>query len=433
MDKYLMINELIANAIAICLVLFRITGIEFRKRYILYPVFSLAIIAGILLSDFSPLAIFIGYAILFFILPLILAKGAKKTSVLFTSFAVVGIQSSLIVILRVIAGLINAEEILSFILNILTDYFALAVIAIVIFSKKGYSYIMNLRLVTNKIKIALIVYIWTFWILIDTIELFIDEHTLNYQILVLLLVVIAYSISFAIIYLLIRNNLDSSYYKRLNETMEENVKEQVNHYNQITRANEDLRRFRHDYKNLKLGLSICLEQNDVKGALEYLNGCDDIIEHDYILYKTGHPIVNAIISDKAFQAKEDNIKITFDGLIPIDALNSVDLCIVFGNLLDNAIEACRKFEDGKEKTISVTAVQRSNYLFVIITNPTTENVKIRDNSIQSTKGNNSLHGIGLYSVKDVVNKYSGHLYLSCKNKIFKAEADFSLCPDDIKE
>lgn len=427
---YLMINELFVCCVAVCLVLFRINGIVFSKRYVLYPLAFLLIIMLVYLSGFSYFAIASSYVLMYFVLPVALAKGVKRTSVLFTSFTVVGIQSAVKIIFRIPVNFINAGENLSIILNIAVEYLVLAALAAVIFSNKGYSYIMDLKMVSGNVKTALVAYIWIFWVLVVALQdLIVDEPMLSYRFTIFIFIIILYVASFVIIYLLIKNNIDSGYYKRLSEAMEENVREQVSHYNQLTKANEDLRRFRHDYQNLRLGLGVYLEKNDIQGAVKFLNDCGNITERDYIMYNTGHPIVNAIISDKASKAKDANISITFEGLVPCDALNSVDLCIVFGNLIDNAIDACRKFTDSAEKVISVKAEKRHDYLFVSVTNPTTVNVKIKKNKIPTTKRDKGFHGIGLYSVRSVTSKYSGHLTLSCVDRVFTAGADFSLCPD----
>lgn len=69
-------------------------------------------------------------------------------------------------------------------------------------------------------------------------------------------------------------------------------------------------------------------------------------------------------------------------------------------------------------------MQKQNFLFITITNPVNENVIINNDNIPTTKSDTETHGIGLYSVKQVLNNYNGHLHLSCKDRIFTVEIDY---------
>lgn len=77
--------------------------------------------------------------------------------------------------------------------------------------------------------------------------------------------------------------------------------------------------------------------------------------------------------------------ININGLIPKDFFNPADLCIVFGNALDNAIEACLKLQNDIQKNITVTIKQKSTFLLIKITNPAGEGVYIKNNTVVSTK------------------------------------------------
>ena len=200
---------------------------------------------------------------------------------------------------------------------------------------------------------------------------------------------------------------------------------QVNYYEHLAKANEDLRKFRHDYNNLKIGLIAYLQKNNINGAMQYLKDCNQIIETND-LFHTGHHIVDALFSDKSNTARANNIDISFDGFIPQNVLTPVDLCIIFGNALDNAIEACLKINNDKIKSISVSVKQNNDYIFVTFTNPTSENVEIKNNTIVTTKDNHATHGIGLYSIQQVLKKYDGHMNLNCENNLFTTEIDFCI-------
>lgn len=200
--------------------------------------------------------------------------------------------------------------------------------------------------------------------------------------------------------------------------------EQVKYYEQLSKSNDDLRKFRHDTNNIKIGLSAYLYNKDLDGATKYLNSLEIMITENPSIFHTGHKIIDSLLSDKLQKATASGIDISFNGLIPSDIITPVDLCIIFGNTIDNAIEACQKIDSTSIKKIIITAYQRQNYMFITISNPVVKDVIIKSNSIPSSKKDNEVHGIGLYSVKQVLKKYNGHIVLNCNNNTFKVEIDF---------
>ncbi|MBQ8828102.1 MAG: ATP-binding protein, partial [Clostridia bacterium] len=131
-----------------------------------------------------------------------------------------------------------------------------------------------------------------------------------------------------------------------------------------------------------------------------------------------------LISDKQLDAKNYNTSIIFDGILSYDAIDTIDLCVTFGNALDNAIEACMKLPVSDQKTVSVCVTQNKNLLLVKISNPVAENVTVKNNSVQTTKNDRAAHGIGLYSISSTVKKYNGFCELKCENNVFTIEMGF---------
>lgn len=227
-------------------------------------------------------------------------------------------------------------------------------------------------------------------------------------------------------YMLITNNLQKRHYEKINGLIEHDYNNQVRYYENMNKANEDLRKFRHDYENMKIGLFTYLENEDYKGAYAYLQQGDELVRQGSCVYNTGHAIANALLSDKAGQVADENIKIEFHGIIPCDALTPIDLCIVLGNTLDNAIEACRRMPSDETKEIHISVKTKKNFMFVTITNPTYEQVRIINNRVTTTKKDKSSHGIGLYSVERVVKKYGGDLNLTYEDDLFTIKLDFEI-------
>jgi len=222
--------------------------------------------------------------------------------------------------------------------------------------------------------------------------------------------------------MLIMNYLSSTHYKNLSDLMNKQVKTQLEHYETMSRMNEDIRKFQHDYKNLRIGLNSYLNQNDVPGALSFLKTEHLLIESSHT-FETGNLILDALLDEKQLSVASLNTTIEFEGIVPWGLLDPTDICIIFGNALDNAIEACGKLPKEEKKVIGIKSEYNKDFLFITINNPTAENVKIVNNTVATTKENKISHGIGLRSIRTAVGKYSGVMKLLCVNGIFSVAID----------
>ena len=129
---------------------------------------------------------------------------------------------------------------------------------------------------------------------------------------------------------------------------------------------------------------------------------------------TGNKLIDLILNCKRLEAKENGLVVN----IQADTLKNVaipdsDLCVIFSNLLDNAIENC-----GGNQTIEITVKQRNHLLIFIIRNP----IKRIQNTdeLKTWKDNKSLHGIGLESVKLSVERNQGNFEYGSQEGIFES-------------
>jgi len=221
--------------------------------------------------------------------------------------------------------------------------------------------------------------------------------------------------------MLIMYSLSSAHYKNLSTLMDKQVRAQVAHYEAMSKMNEDIRRFRHDYKNLHLGLIDFLKRGDTAGALNYLKADEMSLESLAGSYVTGSVIMDALLSEKQAMGTGANVSIDFDGFVPDSLISPADICVIFGNALDNALEACAKLPVEEKKTVSIQTKVSFGHLFIKIENPTGSNLKITNNNISTTKENKRSHGFGLISMQSAVEKYSGDIKLSCEYGIFCVE------------
>lgn len=228
-------------------------------------------------------------------------------------------------------------------------------------------------------------------------------------------------IAFPVIVLISTAN---THLKNLTKNYEQQIEAQALHYSELSKSNLEIRKFRHDLKNIKIGVAQLIKEGKYQEAVQTLEVAEG--ENNAVLaFDTGNGIVDALLADKQKKAELNNIKIDFNGAIPTEVIMPTDLCVIFGNTIDNAMEACEKLNDNSDKTIKVECKCNSGFMFLNMSNPVDKKVSIKNNSIKTTKTNSALHGFGLYSLNKVIKKHDGEIKLSCDDNIFVL--DISLC------
>ena len=188
------------------------------------------------------------------------------------------------------------------------------------------------------------------------------------------------------------------------------------------KSDEALRRFRHDFKNHVIVLNAMLEQGDYEKAKSYFSSVSEEFTGKQSSFSTGNTVVDSLLSIKVVSAAMQNTEILFDGVIPEQGIEPKDMCICFGNLLDNAIEACAVLPEGTERNVSIRAVTKNNILILSFMNPVSGTKKLSGGDLpKTTKKDVKVHGIGLKNVRDTAKKYNGSLYLSIEQGRFTAE------------
>ena len=207
------------------------------------------------------------------------------------------------------------------------------------------------------------------------------------------------------------------------------MEEQTKHYEAVAKSNWEIRRFQHDAKNLTVGLTSLLEQGQQGEALEMLNDYyhSSLGNKNALLqFDTGNGIVDALLAEKQQTALNINTTISFEGMVPADGIFPSHLCVLFGNTLDNALDACAKLPLEDEKTIGIVSKAMGGYFWLTVTNPVAENVKIKNNTVATTKEDKNHHGFGLYSLRKVAEEYQGEINLTCQNNLFKISVELNM-------
>ena len=181
-----------------------------------------------------------------------------------------------------------------------------------------------------------------------------------------------------------------------------------------------MRGWRHDYHNHLQSLKGYLFLNKVEQMKNYLNELETDLDSIDTLYHSGNLQLDSILNAKLAIAEKGQIRIHCDASIPPQLhVSDLDLCVILGNLLDNAIESCRKIKDPDERFIRVYIGILKKQLYISITNATSETVKQRTDHYFTTKRGD--HGHGLKRVDQVVKKYDGYLNRQNEPGVFATE------------
>lgn len=200
--------------------------------------------------------------------------------------------------------------------------------------------------------------------------------------------------------------------------------EQHENYERMLSSDQQLRHFRHDYKNHMLVVTALLNAGKTEEASEYLETIKIESGVQARQISTGNFVADAILNNKNSLAKELDINMSFSGTIPERGIASSDLCTILGNLIDNAIEGNKRFIG--DKYINIETASRDPFFVLTVENPVSERVVIKNNKIKTTKSDSKNHGIGLKNVGKIAEKYNGKFRLDCDDEKFTADISLNI-------
>ena len=203
--------------------------------------------------------------------------------------------------------------------------------------------------------------------------------------------------------------------KEKNEYQENYLKAELEYIEQYKRKQTETRAFRHDIINNLSMTSVMLEDGKTEAAKEHINDLLGNVRSLSPEYVTGDEMLDIIVSMKADKMKENNVSFSCDGVID-GGLNMkpTDMCSIFANILDNAMEAARLSPD---PYVNMEIKRTSRFFVMKVTNSTEGKVdvsKIMNASGYTSKKDSEHHGFGMRNIESATDKYNG---------IIKAESD----------
>ena len=204
-------------------------------------------------------------------------------------------------------------------------------------------------------------------------------------------------------------------YLRLAEQQEEQVRR---HLEEVRGIYKEMRGYKHDFHHHLQALKVQMEAGETDRALEYIRQLDRELQNVDVLMKPGNLTVDAILSQKLSRARVEDIAVEVKASVPAELLlTGVELSIVLGNLLDNAIEACR--EAAGERYIRIFLGLKGSMLYFHMLN--SAGPKKRKLGSLFATGKTGAHGFGLHRAQAILKEHGGWCKFNSEDGAFTSE------------
>lgn len=196
--------------------------------------------------------------------------------------------------------------------------------------------------------------------------------------------------------------------------LSEKARMQMNCYEEINNYKNQVQRIVHDLKNQML---ISRELETEESKRKYLNALEQNFDNILSKVNSGNEILDLLIQKKAEECKKNNIDFQYDvEFTSGDFINLVDVGVIFGNIIDNAIESCERLDIPCKKII-LCVTQLEKFIVIKIQNPVQAVIQEK-NRLITLKNDKDKHGWGMLCLKEALRKYDGNYRYKIEDKQF---------------
>lgn len=192
-----------------------------------------------------------------------------------------------------------------------------------------------------------------------------------------------------------------------------------NQYEQYQQSQETLELINYKYHDLKHHIIALRAEEDAKKRGEYLDQMEADIKKYGVHQHTGNTVLDTLLTSKSLICVQNDIAMTIvaDGAL-LDFMDVMDICSIFGNALDNAIECEKKIEEKEKRMIHLSVFSQRDFLIIRVENYCEGPLEFKKELPVSTKAHRQFHGYGLKSVRHTVHKYEGEVDITLKDSCF---------------
>lgn len=237
-----------------------------------------------------------------------------------------------------------------------------------------------------------------------------EQYVKNWGIFIMMSIMATF---LAVVYIFLQDESDKNKIHQIKiEMLESNYQELVKQY-------QEKSTFLHDVKNHMNIIRELAETGEANKIIEY-------IEQNYVIFHnkdkiiwTNNQMLDLVLNMKYQEAAEEQIEmeVACDEMGNL-CISSADLCSLFTNLLDNAIEANMRRVEGEEKWIYLSCKRHGNMLIIDIENPVSEMKATKNGVLKTLKSDKNWHGLGLSIIQKIVGRYEGYMEYEIRDKKF---------------
>ena len=191
-------------------------------------------------------------------------------------------------------------------------------------------------------------------------------------------------------------------------------------YAQYRQSRDSIEAINHKYHDLKHQIAVLRAEPDAAKRSAYLDGMEEEIRDYEAQNKTGNSVLDTVLTGKSLYCARHGIELTCvaDGG-KLDFLDVMDICTIFGNILDNAIECELGIADKSRRLIHLTVYGKRGFLVIRCGNYCPQPPTFRDGLPVTTKGDAAYHGYGIKSVRHAAEKYGGAMTIRDQEQWFE--------------
>lgn len=282
----------------------------------------------------------------------------------------------------------------------------------------------NLRMSNHQVAYTLITYIVPMGILFIVMRMFYHSHNRSASLIYMDAAGLLFCTALALFYLLDKSVvIDQTSEKQM--ITRQLLTTQERYYQHLEQFQKEMQSIRHDIKNhIKCAISM-MEQGEHTEAESYLRKLYDTAATLESPVHCGNRVIDIVLNHSLANMRRLGIRSELSVIVPpeLPPIDELDLCTIFGNLLDNAVEACSRITNPEaERFIDINASVRKGYLFIKISNSYSGELRLENNIYQTVKTGERFSGIGISNVRRVVECYSGEVSFKHDGSVFTVSA-----------
>lgn len=196
-------------------------------------------------------------------------------------------------------------------------------------------------------------------------------------------------------------------------------------YAQYQQSKESIAIINHKYHDLKHQIAVLRAERDPAVREAHLDDIEQGIKEYEARFKTGNSVLDTVLTGKSLTCAQHGIELTCvaDGRL-LDGVSVMDICTIFGNALDNAIEYEQTITNTEQRMIHVTVSRLNGFAVIRVENWLGSNDASQDGSVRgvlppTTKQDKRYHGFGLKSIRHCAQQYGGEMTIRKRDGWFE--------------